>query len=161
QFAAAPVQLDDLGPDGLPHHASQVLARPQVPLRRGEERAHSHVDREAALDHLGHPAFHGRARVVGPGDLVPDLDLVRLVLGEDDQPFVVLLGLEVDLDLLADLGQHAGVPELLDGDRALALVADVHEHLAVAHLDHAAANYLAFLDVTDAAVEPVLHALLA
>src|SRR5262249_36228478 len=109
---------------------------------------------------LGHPAFDRRAAVVRLGDLVPDLDLVRLVLGEDDQSFVVLLGLEVDLDLLADLGQAARVPELLDGDRALALVADVDEHLAVAHLDHAAADDLALLDVAHAAVDPLLHALL-
>jgi hypothetical protein len=97
---------------------------------------------------------------VGLADLVPDLDLVGLVLGEDDEPFVVLLGLEVDLDLLADLGQAARVPELLDRDRALALVSDVDENLAVAHLDHATAHDLAFLDIAHATVEPVLHALL-
>jgi hypothetical protein len=108
------------------------------------------------LDHL---ALDRGAAVVGLGNGVPDLDLVRLVLAEDDQPLAVLLGLEVDLDLVADLREGAGVAELLHGDGSLALVADVHEHFAVADLDHPAADDLPFLDVAHAAVEPILHAL--
>ena len=96
---------------------------------------------------------------MGLGDGVPDLDLVGLVLAEDNQPFAVLFRLEVDLDLVADLGESAGVAELLHGDGSLALVADVHEHFAVADLDHPAADDLPFLDVAHAAVEPILHAL--
>ena len=50
--------------------------------------------------------------------------------------------------------------EFLDGDGPLALVADVHEDLAVAHLDHPPPDDLALLDVADAPGKPVRHALL-
>ena len=50
--------------------------------------------------------------------------------------------------------------ELLDGDGPLALVADVHEDLAIAYLDHPAADDLSFLDVAHSPLEPILHALL-
>ena len=97
---------------------------------------------------------------MGLGDGVPHLDLVGLVLAEDDQPFTVLLGLEIDLDLVAELRQRAGVAEFFDGDGSFALVADVHQHLAVADLDHRAADDLPFFDVAHAAIEPILHAFL-
>ena len=156
--APAPVQLDDLGADRLSHEGAEVLHRAEIHLRPRQEGAHAHVHREAALDHLDDSALHGRSAVVRARDGVPDLDLVRLVLGEDDQALVVLLRLEVDLDLIANL-RDPGVPELLDGDGALALVADVHEHLAAAHLDDEPADHLPFFDVAAALGEPVLHRL--
>ena len=110
--AAAAVELDDLGPDGLAHHGAEVLDRPEVDLRAGQERAHAHVHREAALDDLHHAPLDGRCRSRRTWTRVPDLDLVGLVLGEDDEALVVLLGLEVDLDLVADLrgSRCAGTP---------------------------------------------------
>src|SRR5499433_29701 len=157
---APTVQLDHLGADHLPEHGGEVLHGAEIHLRAGEEGAHAHVHGEPTLDHLDHLAFHRRAAVVGLGDGVPHLDLVGLVLAEDDQSFAVLLGLEVHLDLLADLRQAAGVAEFFDGDGSLALVADVHEHLTVADLDHRAADDLTFLDVAHPAIEPILHAFL-
>src|SRR5213594_2954015 len=120
------------------------------------------VDGEAALDDLHHAALDRLGLLIRLGDRVPDLDLVRFVLGQDDQAFGVLLGLEVDLDLLADLRQRAVAVELLDRDRALALVADVDEHFAAADVDHAAPDDLAFLELARrrAFLEPVLHAFL-
>src|SRR5260370_24689408 len=50
--------------------------------------------------------------------------------------------------------------ELLHGAGSLALVADVHEHLAVADFDDSAVDDLSFFDVAHAAVEPILHAFL-
>ena len=93
-------------------------------------------------------------------DGVPDLDLVGLVLGQDDEAFRVFLRLEVDLDLVADLGQPAA--ELLHGDGAFALVADVDEDLAAAHVDDAATDDLAFLELVggDGVGEPIFHAFL-
>src|SRR2546426_4521873 len=52
----------------------------------------------------------------------------------------VLFRLEVDFDLLADLGELAVTVKFLDRNRALALVADVHEDLRRGHLDDAAAH---------------------
>ena len=129
---------------------AEVLDRAEIDLGAGEEGPHAHVHRQAALDHLDHAALHRAARVEGLGDLVPDLDLVGLVLGEDDEAFRVFLRLQEDLDLVAHLG-GAGVPELVDGDGPLALVADVDDHVAGADLDDSAADDLAFLDVSHAA----------
>jgi len=153
------VELDDPGPHGLPDHRSQVLHRPQVHLGARQERLHAHVDAEPALDHLDHAPLDRRALLVGLGDGVPHLDLVGLVLGQDDEALGVFLGLEVDLDLLAHLRQTAVTVELLDRDRALALVADVDQDLAGAHVDDSAADDLALLELTGrrALLEPVLH----
>src|SRR2546426_10393705 len=159
--ATAPVQLDHLRADRLPDHRGEVLHGPEVHLRAGEEGLHAHVHRQAALDDLHDPALDRQPLVVGLRDRVPHLDLVGLVFREDDQPLGVLLRLEVDLDLVADLGELAVTVELLDRDRALALVADVHEDLRRGHLDDAAAHDLALLELAGRALaEPVLHPLL-
>src|SRR5262245_18028091 len=50
--------------------------------------------------------------------------------------------------------------ELFDGDGPLALVADVHEDLAVTHFDDAAPHDFTLLDVAHTAREPIRHALL-
>ena len=143
--AAPPVELDDLGAHVLADQGSQVLDRTEVDLGSGQECLDPHVHRQATLHDFHDASFDRRALVVGLRDRVPDADLVRLLLGQDDQAFGVLLGLEVDVDVLPDLGQ---VPaELLDRDRALALVADVHEHLTGADVDDAAADDLAFFEL--------------
>ena len=70
--------------------------------------------------------------------------------------------LEEDLDLVTHLGQRAVPVELLDRDRALALVADVHQHLAAADVHHTTPDELALLELAGARalLEPVLHAFL-
>src|SRR5438876_2896 len=159
--AAAPVHLDHLRANRLPDHRGEILDGAEVHLRAGEEGLHAHVHRHAALDDLDDPALDGQPLLVGLHDRVPHLDLVGLVLREDDQPLGVLLGLEVDLDLLADPGELAVTVKLLDRDRALALVADVHEDLRRGHLDDTAAHDLALLELAAGPfVEPVLHPLL-
>src|SRR3989338_6360296 len=156
--AAAPVELDDLGADRLPHHREQVLHGAQVDLGAREKRLHPDVDREPALHDLHDPPLDWQALLERLGDRVPDLDLVGLVLREDDQPLGVLLGLEVDLDLVAHAGQRPVPLELLDRDRALALVAHVDEHLARADVDDAPADDLAFLELAGRGLAvPVLH----
>src|SRR6266850_792026 len=158
--AAAAVELDDLGPDRLADHRGQVLHRAEVHLGARQERLDPDVDGEAALDDLDHPALHRRALLVGLGDRVPDLDLVGLVLGKDNEPLGVLFGLEVHLDLFAHLRQGAVPVELLDRDRPFALVADVDEDFARADVDHTAADDFALLELGHAVLVPVLHAFL-
>src|SRR5262249_39939071 len=158
--AATTVELDHLGSNGLPDEGREILDRTQVHLGTGQESADAHIHGQTTLHHLHHTAFDRGPAVMRRGDRVPDLDLVRLVLRGNDQSLVVLLGLEVDLDVVTDPGQRSAMAELLDGDRALALVADVDENLAVAHLHDAASHDLAFLDVAHATGQPVGHALL-
>ena len=97
--APAAVELDDPGLDVLADHRVEVLHRPEVDLGAGQERLDADVDREAALDDLHDLPVDRRALLVGPRDDVPDLDLVGLLLGEDDEALGVFLRLEVDLDL--------------------------------------------------------------
>src|SRR5436190_12173461 len=156
--AAAPIQLDHLRADRLPDHRGEILDGPEVHLRAGEEGLHAHVHRQAPLDDLDDAALDGQALLVRLRDRVPYLDLVGLVLREDDEPLGVFFGLEVHLDLVADPGELAVTVKLVDRDRALALVADVHEDLRGGHLDDAATDDLALLELAAGAfVEPVLH----
>ena len=101
--APATVELDHARLDVLPDHRVEVLHRAQVDLGAGQERLDADVDGEAALDHLHDLPVDRRALLVGPRDDVPDLDLVGLLLGQDDEALVVFLRLEVDLDLEPDL----------------------------------------------------------
>src|SRR3990172_8229184 len=156
--AAAPVELDDPGPDRLPHQGDQVLHGAQVDLGAREKRLHPDVDREPALHDLHDPPLDGQPLLVRLGDRVPDLDLAGVSPGEAAPPLGVLLGLEVDLDLVADAGQRPVPLELLDRDRALALVAHVDEHLTRADVDDAPADDLAFLELAGRGLAvPVLH----
>ena len=91
-----------------------------------------------------------------PADI---LSLVRWK-AEIDKRWNDNLGLQEDLDLLTHLREGPHPMKLLDRDRALALVADVDEDLARAHVDDAALDDLAFLELAHRLMEPVLHALL-
>src|SRR6185295_444838 len=62
---------------------------------------------------------------------------------------------------VADVGQLAGAVELLDGNGALALVADVDQHLARAHVDDTPTHDLALFELAGGVLAvPVLHAFL-
>src|SRR5262249_27748277 len=128
----------------------EVLHRPEIDLGPWQERLHPDVDGEAALHDLHDLALDRRTLLVRLGDDVPDLDLVRLLLREDDQALRVFLGLEVDLDLFADLGDDPAPMELVEGDGPLALVPDVDEHLAALDVDDRPADDLALVQVLEA-----------
>src|SRR6266545_3920171 len=111
-------------------------------LEHGAAGEHDIAAPPIELDHLGADALaHQRGQV---------FDGPEIYLGSRQE------GADTDVHR-----QAARVPELLDGDGALALVTDVHEDLAVADFDDAPADHLPFLDVAaDAPAHPVLHALL-
>ena len=83
------------------------------------------------------------------GDLVPHLQLVGLLLGEDAQAVVVLAALEEDVDLVAGLDRDVavGAGELLERDLAFGLVADVDDDVILVQLDDAAVDDVAFFDL--------------
>jgi hypothetical protein len=70
----------------------------------------------------------GLIRLVSAADLVPDLEAVGLLLGENDPAFVVLGLLDQHVDLVTDLDENvaAFVHELPGIDEPLGLEADVH-----------------------------------
>ena len=94
--AALLVELDDLELVGLADQLVEVADRAQVDLRAGEERLHAAADgdREAALHALADGAFDELVALARGADLVPDLHLVGLLLGEGDQAVVVLAALD-------------------------------------------------------------------
>jgi hypothetical protein len=62
-------------------------------------------------------------------DLVPDLELVGLLLGEHDEAVLVLLGFDQDVDGIAGSRRDVafGVDELVQRDDAFGLVSDVDD----------------------------------
>ncbi len=91
-------------------------------------------------------------------DLLPDAEEVRLLLGEDDDAFLVLEVLEVDLDLVTRV-QRVRVLELVARNRALALEADVQDDGVVRHAQHLRADDLALLDVDQRLLVELEHRL--
>ena len=85
------------------------------------------------------------------------------LLGEDQPAFLVLLGEDEGLDLVAHRHDLVGVDVVADrqlaaGDHALGLVADVEEDLVPVDLDDRALHELAVLDGHERAVDGVLEA---
>ena len=114
----------------------QVAHRAQVDLRAGEERLHAAADgdREAALHARADGAFDELVALAGAGDLVPDLETVGLLLGEDAEAVFVLAALEEDVDLVAffDADGAVGLRELVERDGPFGLVADVDDDVVLA-----------------------------
>src|SRR5262249_58463255 len=110
----------------------EVPDRAEVYLGAGEEGLHAAADgdREAALDPLADGPLDELVRLAGVRDLIPDLHLVGLLLGQGDEAVVVLAALAVDIHLVAGLDgcSARSVCELAQGDHALALAADVDDN---------------------------------
>ena len=149
--AALLVELDDLEAVRLADERVEVAHRAQVDLRAREERLHAAADgdRQAALHARADGAFDQLVALAGAGDLVPDLEAVGLLLGEDAQAVLVLAALEEDVDLVAllDADRAVGLRELVERDLSFGLVADVDDDVVLADLDHRAADDVAFFDV--------------
>ena len=95
--AALLVDRDHLEVEVAAPERLQVLDRLDVDERARQEGLDADVDGEAALDPVDHAAPDGRAGAVGLLDLVPDLHLLGLVLGEDDVAVLVFGALEQDV----------------------------------------------------------------
>ena len=158
--AALLVDLDDPHAQLLAAQGVEVPDRAHVDLRAGQERAHADVHREPALDALDDAADDDLALGVGLLDVVPDLHLLGFFAREDDVAFTVLGALEQHVDDVAGLdGDLAGfVDELVDGDDAFGLVADVDDHFGRGDFQDGALDDLAFRDVAEAVIVKVQKA---
>ncbi len=124
------VELDDLELEALPEVALKVTHGAEVNLGAGQEGLDADVDRQTTLDAAGDDAFHQFTTGAGGFDLVPDLQLLGLVLGELDGTFFVLQFVHIDIDGVAFFDGDGAVhfDELVSRDHALGLIADVHGH---------------------------------
>src|SRR5262249_50329748 len=131
--AAGLVDLEDLALDRLADVVGDVRWPADVHLAGRQEDVDADVDEQAALDLASDKAGDDVSLLVLLHDLAPFLLTFRLAVGQDDGAGLVLDGVEQNLNLVADLRRDdlvgALVVPLLQGDDALALVADVHDHV--------------------------------
>ena len=150
--AATLVELDDLEVEFLTEEDVEVADRPEIDLAAGQERLDAALqgDREAALDARLDGALDDGVLLHRALNLVPDLALAGLVLGQDDEAVRVFGVLEQDLDHVADLDFDVAVfvDELAKRDLAFGLEADVDDGVVADDVDDGALDDAAFLDLT-------------
>ena len=129
--AALLVELDDLELEGLTEEAVEVADRPEIDLRPWQERFDASADGhcEAALHPLGDRALDELVALARGADLVPDLELVGLLLGEHDEAVLVLLGFDQDVDGITGGRRDIafGIDELVKRDDSFGFVSDVDD----------------------------------
>src|SRR5690606_14063123 len=148
--AARTVHLQDGEGLFLAHQRADVADRTDVDLRaRQEGRGAAQVDGEAALDAaddgaVDRMAFGEHGFQTGPGFFA-----ASLVAADDGLAHRVLDALQVDLDVVADLGQDGAFALAVHayGDAALGLQTDVDDDDVFFNADDAAVNDLAFAKV--------------
>ena len=158
--AALLVDLDDAHPQLLAAQGIQISDRTNVDLRSGEERADSDVHGQPTLDAFDDATDDDLPLGVGLLDLVPDFHLLGFFAREDDVAFAVFRALEQHVHRVARLHRDLSrlVDELVHGDDALGLVADINDDFRWRHLEDGALDDLAFRDVAEAAIVKVQKA---
>src|ERR1700754_1379673 len=148
---AAAVELDDFALERLGHKLVQVVDTADVDQRGGQEAAHPEVEDETALDDLDDAAFDRFAGLGGDLDAAPGFLEAGALLGEDQAALGVLLGEDQRVDLLAELDLLGRIDRLADrelvgGNDALGLVADVDEDLVFVDADDLAVDDVALVE---------------
>src|SRR5580700_4414322 len=154
---ARAVELDHLRLYLRPQVLVEVGHAADVHQRRGQEAAHTEVDDQAALDDLDDRALNGLAGLRRGFDATPGFLEARALLGHDQASVLILLGHDDRIDLLAEMHLVMGVDRLADrqlvrGDDALGLVADVDQHLVLVDADDVSGDYLSLLDLAEGCV---------
>ena len=132
-----------------PMSLSRLRTWPQVDLRSGQKRLEADVNRQAALDARNHHALNDLVPVIALADLVPNLDAVRLFLGEDNLAFAVLFFFQKNVHFFANLKLASMIGEFIQINRPFGLVAHIYQHGVPPDMHHAPADNLAFLDVLE------------
>ena len=101
--AAATIEFDDFHREALADKLIKVTDGAQINLRPRQERLEANVDHQPTFNAADNFPIDDTIVVMHVADLIPDLDLVSLLFGEDHQPVAILLTLEEDIDLIADL----------------------------------------------------------
>ena len=131
------VNLDDLKLKGLVDQAIEITDRVQVDLGARKKRFDPNVDHHPTLNAGQHTTLDHRLVFVGLFQILPDLHLVRFLLGQDQIALGILPLFDVDLNRVADL-QDAQflVGELIDRNRALRLISDIDDDPVFPQGDH-------------------------
>ena len=142
------VDLDDLKFESFSEVIVEVARGDHVNLRCGQERLDADIDGQATLDLAADLAFDGAALIAERDDPVPVFLLLGFLVREDHHAVVVLDFLEEHFDLAPDHNAF-GVEELVLGNQAFRLVADIHQDFILAHVDDGALH--------DATLDELLH----
>jgi len=118
----------------------------------GQEASQPYVEDQATLDDLDDGALDGAALAHDLLDPAPGALILRALLGEDEAALLVLLLKNQGLDLVSDLDYlvRVGVVtdrQLLGGDDALGLVADVEQYLVAVYAYDLAGDEVSVVEV--------------
>src|SRR5579862_4647181 len=143
--AAAAVHLDDLDRNILADVRVQMMYGARIGLRCWHERLNSHVHRKPALHPSQHAAQYHQLLVGRLFQVVPDPQAGGFGVGEQDVAFLRFAMVDHDVHHVARLyGELSRWREkLLDGDQALGLVSDIHDHFLGGDLEDRALQDLA------------------
>ncbi len=149
--AAGLVDLEDLALDRLVDVIGDVRRPADVHLRGRQKDVDADVDEQAAFDLARDQAGDDIALLMLGDNVFPFLLPFGLAVTEDDRAALVLDGVEQDLNLFADLRGVdlvvALIVPLLQGDDALALVADIDDHIVADNVDDAALDDFVDLEI--------------
>ena len=148
------VELDDLALEVLAHVGLQITHTAQLDERGGQEPAETDVEDEPALDDLDDGAGDDTAFFLDGLDLAPRPLVLGALLGELQAAVLVLFLEDEGFDLFVERHDLAGVDvvadrELLGGDDAFGLVADVEEDFVLVDPHDLAADYVTVVEGDD------------
>ena len=140
----------------------QILDATQVHEGCRQEAAQADVQDQAALDDLDDLAGDGLAGLELLLDGDPGALVLGALLGQDQTAVLVLLLKDQSLDLVAQVDDVGRIGVLADGqltqrDDALALEADVHQHLVMLDLDDGAVDEIALVEIGQRAIDQSIH----
>jgi hypothetical protein len=152
------VELDDLGLDLLADVRLQIADTTHFDEGGGQEAAQADVEDETTLDDLDDGTGDRLVVLLELLDRAPGALVLCALLGQDQATFLVLLGEDEGVNLVAELDNLAGIDIVLDGqlaggDDTLRLVADVQQDLVMIDLDNGAFNDVTIVEVLDGLVD--------
>ena len=152
------VQLDDLGLNLLADVGLQVANATHLHQGGGQEAAQADVQDQAALDDLDDGTGDRLLVLLELLDRAPSALVLRTLLGQDQAAFLVFLGENQSVDLVADLNNLTRVNVVLDRqlagrDDTLRLVSDVQQDLVVIDLDDGTLDNVTIVEVLDGGVD--------
>src|SRR5665648_156260 len=150
-IVAEAVEFDHPALERLTGELLEIVDPTDVHKRSRQEPAHAQVQDQTALNHLDDGALHGLAFLGGLFDPLPGTFETGTLLREDQTPIGVFLGHDQGVDHVAQIDLFAGVHRLTDRElvgrnHALALVADVDQHLVFVDADQSAGNDLTLFE---------------